>query len=301
MNELLLLLFVLLLAWLWQRGYEQRQRLEQLEASDQELRLAIAALTAQLAGPPQPAAAATPPETGPAAAATIAELPAPSTPEPSGSAPPEPAPAPVLAEAPTLAQTPTPTEEMAAGPGEPAAPGQESQSPDPQKRDDQAQPVAGLPAISRQAAAFRGGAWPSNGLAEPPAPAQNLPPSLGPAEPPPPALAPARSATWQRLERLLIDHWTGIIGVMVVVAGITFLAINLALRLSAFERFLLLLAAALMLPRPPNNEVPPKMTAAMASSSNICAILPLEESMRAINTMAPKAQLKPDTTYTANL
>jgi hypothetical protein len=246
MHELLLLPLVLLLVWLWQRGYEQRQRLEQLEASDQELRQAIAALKAQLAGPPQPAAAATPPDTGPAAAATIAELPAPSAPDPSGSAPPEPAPTPVLAAAPTLA--PTPTEAMAAGSGEPAAPGQESQSPDPQKRDDQAQPVAGLPAISRQAAAFRGGAWPSNGLAEPPAPAQNLPPSLGPAEPP--ALAPARSATWQRLERLLIDHWTGIVGVMVVVAGITFLAINLALRLSAFERFLLLLAAAALLAAP---------------------------------------------------
>ena len=54
-------------------------------------------------------------------------------------------------------------------------------------------------------------------------------------------------------------------------------------------------------PRPPNKEVPPKMTAAIASNSNICAILPLLESMRAINTIAPKAQLKPDTTYTASL
>ena len=127
MHELLLLPLALLLVWLWQRGYEQRQRLEQLEASDQELRRAIAALKAQLAGPPQPAAAATAPETGPAAAATIAELPAPSAPDPSGSAPPEPAPAPVLAAAPTLA--PTPTEEMAAGPGEPAAPGQDPAQP----------------------------------------------------------------------------------------------------------------------------------------------------------------------------
>lgn len=192
MNELFLLLLVLLLVWLWQRGYEQRQRLEQLEASDQELRWAIAALKAQLAEPPQPATAATPPGTGPAAAATIAELPAPSEPDPSASLQPEPAPAPVLAPTPTLAPTPAPTptqtEAMAAGPGEPAAPR--------------------------------------------------------------PARAPARSATWQRLERLLIDHWTGIVGVMVVVAGITFLAINLALRLSAFERFLLLLAAAALLALP---------------------------------------------------
>ena len=57
----------------------------------------------------------------------------------------------------------------------------------------------------------------------------------------------------------------------------------------------------MMLPLPPNKEVPPRMTAAIASSSNICAILPLEESMRPINTMAAKAQQRPETTYTPSL
>ena len=51
-----------------------------------------------------------------------------------------------------------------------------------------------------------------------------------------------------------------------------------------------------ILPRPPNSDVPPKMTAAIASNSKFCAILPLDESMRPIKTIAPKAQDKPLTT-----
>jgi hypothetical protein len=59
------------------------------------------------------------------------------------------------------------------------------------------------------------------------------------------APAPSRQGRlWRRIERLLIENWTGILGVLVVVAGITFLAINLALRMGPFPRFLLVVAAA---------------------------------------------------------
>ena len=52
------------------------------------------------------------------------------------------------------------------------------------------------------------------------------------------------------MERSLIENWTGILGVLVLVAGVTFLAVSLALRLGPLARFLLVLlvALALMLP-----------------------------------------------------
>lgn len=58
------------------------------------------------------------------------------------------------------------------------------------------------------------------------------------------------ASSWRRLERTLIENWTGILGVVVLVCGITFLAVNLALRLGALVRFLLTLTAGggLMLP-----------------------------------------------------
>jgi hypothetical protein len=57
-------------------------------------------------------------------------------------------------------------------------------------------------------------------------------------------------SSWRRLERSLIENWTGILGVVVLVCGITFLAANLALRLGALVRFLLTLSVGggLMLP-----------------------------------------------------
>ncbi len=63
---------------------------------------------------------------------------------------------------------------------------------------------------------------------------------------------PRSRQLWQRMERLVSENWTGILGVVVVVAGVTFAAINVALRLDAFQRFLLTLlaAAALSLPSP---------------------------------------------------
>jgi hypothetical protein len=45
----------------------------------------------------------------------------------------------------------------------------------------------------------------------------------------------------------LIENWTGILGVVVLVAGVTFLAVSLALRLGPLARFLLTLLAALAL------------------------------------------------------
>jgi len=73
---------------------------------------------------------------------------------------------------------------------------------------------------------------------EPSAPAP-LPPRA-PAPPPPP---PAPKAPG-RLERLVMENWTGILGAVVVVAGVTFVGIYTALRLDPFYRFLMTLAAA---------------------------------------------------------
>lgn len=75
--------------------------------------------------------------------------------------------------------------------------------------------------------------------------------------PPAPLAAPAaprpRGATggpWKRIERLLVENWSGLLGVLVVVAGVTFLTINAGLQLGPRERFLLTLLAggALALP-----------------------------------------------------
>ena len=85
------------------------------------------------------------------------------------------------------------------------------------------------------------------------------------ASPPPPAVRPSRPAVvsasgaeaavgkpWlsPALQRQLVENWTGILGVVVLVAGVTFVMVNLALRLGPLPRFLitLLVGAALMLP-----------------------------------------------------
>ena len=81
----------------------------------------------------------------------------------------------------------------------------------------------------------------------------SLPPKRSPSPPAsPPVQKPAHKGneSWRRLERTLIENWTGILGVLVLVAGVTFLAVSLALRLGPLARFLLtlLVALALMLP-----------------------------------------------------
>ncbi|NJD31164.1 MAG: DUF2339 domain-containing protein [Gammaproteobacteria bacterium] len=62
-----------------------------------------------------------------------------------------------------------------------------------------------------------------------------------------PELPPCESEFTLRrreLERRLMENWTGILGAVVVVAGVTFIGIYTALRLQPFYRFLLTLAAA---------------------------------------------------------
>ncbi len=54
----------------------------------------------------------------------------------------------------------------------------------------------------------------------------------------------------KRIERLLVENWSGLLGVLVVVAGITFMTINAGLRLEARERFLVTLLAAGLLALP---------------------------------------------------
>lgn len=58
------------------------------------------------------------------------------------------------------------------------------------------------------------------------------------------ASAPSAETLWRRLERQLIENGTGILGVVVLVAGITFLVVNLALRFGPLPRFLLTQAVA---------------------------------------------------------
>jgi hypothetical protein len=86
----------------------------------------------------------------------------------------------------------------------------------------------------------------------PPSPAAPVPPTV-PQPAQPPQIAPTIGTapeSWVRLERALIENWTGILGVVVLVAGVTFLAVSLALRLGPPARFLLTLAVALALMLP---------------------------------------------------
>lgn len=66
-----------------------------------------------------------------------------------------------------------------------------------------------------------------------------------PEAPPPREPPPTGNESWRRVERALIENWTGILGVVVLVAGVTFLAVSLALRLGPLARFLLVLLVAL--------------------------------------------------------
>ena len=73
-----------------------------------------------------------------------------------------------------------------------------------------------------------------------------LPPSTAPRTVPtrPGPRAPGK------LERLLVENWTGILGVLVVVAGVTFIVVNVGLQLGGFERFLIAVATAAALAAP---------------------------------------------------
>lgn len=59
-----------------------------------------------------------------------------------------------------------------------------------------------------------------------------------------PSPPPVINERWQRYERLFMENWTGILGSVVVVAGVTFVGIYAALQLAPFYRFLMTVAAA---------------------------------------------------------
>ena len=62
---------------------------------------------------------------------------------------------------------------------------------------------------------------------------------------------PAREALlWKRIEGLLVKNWSGLLGVLVVVAGVTFVIINVGLQLDARQRFLLTVVAGAALGLP---------------------------------------------------
>jgi hypothetical protein len=91
---------------------------------------------------------------------------------------------------------------------------------------------------------------------EPPAePPAALPPTPPPSEVEAAPVAPtaveealsALALRRRELEQRLIENWTGILGAVVVVAGVTFVGIYTALQLSPFLRFLLTLGAGALL------------------------------------------------------
>ncbi|MGB5136149.1 MAG: hypothetical protein WBN89_13345 [Prochlorococcaceae cyanobacterium] len=88
----------------------------------------------------------------------------------------------------------------------------------------------------------------------PPQPPRERQPAATPPAGSPPSPAAGRPPTGtglrRRLERLLIENWTGILGVVVLVAGVSFIAIHTALRLSPLQRFLFTSLVALGLAAP---------------------------------------------------
>jgi hypothetical protein len=69
------------------------------------------------------------------------------------------------------------------------------------------------------------------------------PPAEDLARPSPPR-APTLSERWRPLERLFIEKWTGMLGAVILVAGVAFVGISMTLRLSPFVRTLLIIAAS---------------------------------------------------------
>ena len=71
--------------------------------------------------------------------------------------------------------------------------------------------------------------------------AEELPPPRTPVTPSP------LEEHLRRFEHMFIENWTGILGTVVVVAGVTFIGIYTALRLPPFYRFLMMVGAAVAL------------------------------------------------------
>ena len=62
--------------------------------------------------------------------------------------------------------------------------------------------------------------------------------------------ASARRPLWRRLEQLVVANWTGLLGVGLVVAGVSFVTLNLALSMGPQTRFWLTVGAAAALAMP---------------------------------------------------
>ena len=74
----------------------------------------------------------------------------------------------------------------------------------------------------------------------PPPPVQKVQPGVVPL-PPRPALQPkVPNVFWQNLEKQFAENWTGILGAVIMVAGVIFLGVYAAVRLTPFNRFLLI-------------------------------------------------------------
>ena len=242
--------------WCWRQGSRLQGRVQQLEATAEELRRMVAALERQGSGqaeqPSPPRRANLLPPTGPdpaTASATQAVG--------EGSKPLAPGDGPALPwqaekeyqERPLAAATSAERETPALAPKASASTTTEPTASEPPLPS----PTLAAPTAQEPADLEPGPLGPPGGRQPAPVNLADNPQAL----PAPPATAPpsglsvlGRSPAWRRIERLLIEHWTGIVGVLVVVAGITFLAINLALRLQPFTRFLGLLAAAALLAVP---------------------------------------------------
>lgn len=61
-----------------------------------------------------------------------------------------------------------------------------------------------------------------------------------PKPPPPPVRRSKRQRNWQWIEHQLLKNWTGLLGVLAVVAGVSFVAISSLLVMEPFQRFLVL-------------------------------------------------------------
>ena len=60
-------------------------------------------------------------------------------------------------------------------------------------------------------------------------------------KPPPVAVRQSkRNSNWQWIEQQLLKNWTGLLGVLAVVAGVSFVAISSLLVMEPFQRFLVL-------------------------------------------------------------
>lgn len=73
---------------------------------------------------------------------------------------------------------------------------------------------------------------------------QSMPVEKAPAAKPIPKPARQKSELWQKIERQLIENWTGMLGAVILTAGLGFLAVYAALSLAPVFRFFMMLAIA---------------------------------------------------------